>query len=91
MVDRPVVVSKAPYDEKYDIVFSVMQGQQQFTVLEYLKSAGIPVMPVGEDKLFKKVLWDMPRFYFTVLCQERFSESLWWLTTQEMEWLRTSI
>ena len=28
-----MVVSKAPYDEKYDIVFSVMQGQQQFTVL----------------------------------------------------------
>ena len=36
MVDRPVVVSKASYDEKYDIVFSVMQGQQQFTVLEEL-------------------------------------------------------
>ena len=32
-VDRPLVVSKASYDEKYDIVFSVMQGQQQFTVL----------------------------------------------------------
>ena len=28
-----MVVSKASYDEKYDIVFSVMQGQQQFTVL----------------------------------------------------------
>ncbi len=35
-VDRPVVESKASYDEKYDIVFSVMQGQQQFTVLEEL-------------------------------------------------------
>lgn len=33
MVDCPVVTSKASYDEKYDIVFSVMQGQQQFTVL----------------------------------------------------------
>lgn len=32
-VDRPTVVSKASYDEKYDIMFSVMQGQQQFTVL----------------------------------------------------------
>ncbi|MCR5213626.1 MAG: hypothetical protein K6E10_04360 [Eubacterium sp.] len=33
-VDHPRIVRKVSFEEKYDIVFSVMQGQQQFSVLE---------------------------------------------------------
>ena len=35
-VDHPRIVRKAPTDERYDIVFSVMQGQQQDALLDDL-------------------------------------------------------
>lgn len=35
-VDHPNVVKEAPLDEKYDIVFSVMQAQQQLNILDSL-------------------------------------------------------
>ena len=36
--DRPVVVKEADMSQHYDIVFSVMQGQQQFSMLDTLSS-----------------------------------------------------
>ena len=57
-VDRPAVVSKASYDEKYDIVFSVMQGQQQLTVLEELTKVNTKlIVMVGNNLEGDHPLW----------------------------------
>ena len=42
-VDYPDVIREVPLDEKYDIVFSVMQAQQQLNLLDALSNVNTKI------------------------------------------------